>query len=123
MNEVEDYLAKVPDKARPALELLRKQIKAAAPGAEEVMSYGVVAFKQGRMLVSFGAAKSHCAFYVMSPAVMEAYAYELKSYDTSKGTIRFPFDQPLPAELVEMIVATRLEENEAAEQAASAKKK
>jgi hypothetical protein len=67
-RDVDDYLARVPEDARAALEKLRKAIKAAAPKATEAISYQVPMFKhQGRPLVGFGAAKSHCVFYVMSP--------------------------------------------------------
>lgn len=68
-------------------------------------------FKLQGPLVSFGAATNHCSFYVQSPAVMEAHKDELKAYDTSKGTIRFPADKPLPAALVKKLVKARIEEN------------
>lgn len=108
---VEDYLAKVAAPARPALEKLRATIRSAVPEATEVMSYGVPTFRTRKALVSFGAAKAHCAFYVMSPGVMEAFADELEGYDTSKGTIRFLPDRPLPAALVKRIVKARIAEN------------
>ncbi len=74
-----------------ALEQLRATIWAAAPTAVESVSYGVPAFKyRRRPLVSFGATKNHCAFYVQSPAVMDAHREELAGYETSKGTIGFP---------------------------------
>ncbi len=68
---VDQYLAAVPQKARVAIERLREIIRAAAPNAVEVISYQVPMFRQDGPLVSFGAAKDHCSFYVMSPAVME----------------------------------------------------
>jgi uncharacterized protein YdhG (YjbR/CyaY superfamily) len=111
-NEIDAYLGKVPDEFRTALEKLRKTIRTAAPDAVEVLSYGVPAFKENGMLVSFGAAKNHCAFYLMSPAVMEAFKDELKGYATSKGTIRFLPDKPLPADLVKILVKARIKENE-----------
>ena len=110
---VDEYLARVPDEMRPALEALRKTIRAAAPGATEVISYQVPTFKLNGSLVSFGAAKSHCAFYVMSPAVMEAHKDDLKGYDTSKGTVRFTPDRPLPAALVTKLVKARIAEKSA----------
>lgn len=113
-TDVEDYLAAVPEEARATLEVLRRTIKAVVPEATETISYGVPMFKhQGRPLVSFGATKNHCAFYVMSPSVMEAHEDELKPYDTSKGTIRFPAGKPLPATLVKKIVKARIEEIDA----------
>jgi uncharacterized protein YdhG (YjbR/CyaY superfamily) len=113
-RDVDDYLAAVPEEAWAALEKLRQTIRAAAPEAIEVISYQIPTFKhQGRPLVSFGAAKNHCAFYVMSPNVMAAYAAELKDYDVAKGTIRFPVDKPLSAALVTKLVKARIAENEA----------
>lgn len=112
-NEVNDYLAKVPAEARAALERLRKTIRAAAPKATEGFSYGIPAFKlQGRPLVSYAALKNHCSFFPMSPAVMDAHREELEPYDTSKGTIRFPVDKPLPAALVRKLVKARIAEIE-----------
>jgi uncharacterized protein YdhG (YjbR/CyaY superfamily) len=110
---VEEFVAAVPDEARRTLEKLRRTIRAAAPEATEAISYGVPAFKhKGRPLVGYGAAKGHCALYVMSPKVMEAHAADLEGYDTSKGTIRFPAGEPLPAALVKKLVKARIAENE-----------
>ena len=111
--DVDSFLAALPAEVRATLEKLRQTIKAAVPDAVESIGYGVPAFKyKGRPLVSFGAGKNHCAFYVQSPAVMEAFATELKGYDTSKGTVRFAADQPLPDELVQKLITARIEENE-----------
>lgn len=113
--EIDAYLAAVPDDARAALEGLRATIADAAPDAVEALAYGVPAFRyRGRPLVSFGAAKAHCAFYVQSPALMDAHRAELAGYDTSKGTIRFRPSQPLPRELVTMLVRGRMAETDAA---------
>ena len=84
----------------------------------EGIGYGVPAFKyRGRPLVSFGAAKSHCAFYVQSPAVMDAHKDDLAGYDTSKGTIRFVPDTPLPDELVTKLVRARMAETRRCDEA------
>ena len=107
---VEEYLAALPEDQRAALEQLRSVIRAAVPDADEVISYGVPTFKLRRSLVAIGAAKQHCALYVMSPAVIESFADDLAGLDTSKGTIRFTPDAPLPAELVTRIVAARVAE-------------
>jgi uncharacterized protein YdhG (YjbR/CyaY superfamily) len=112
-SEVEKYLAKVPSEHRATLEKLRKTIRATAPKAIEVISYGVPTFKlDGRMLVSYAAFKEHCSFFP-GAAPIKAHEDELKSYKTSKGTIRFPTSKPLPAALVKKLVKTRIEENEA----------
>ena len=104
------YLATVSADKRAALETLRKNIKAAAPGAEECISYNLPAFRlNGKFLVAYGAAANHCAFYPGS--VVEALKGELKNYDTSKGTIRFPADKPLPHALVRKLVKLRIAES------------
>ncbi len=113
-KNVDAYLAALGADQRAALEALRKVIRAAAPMATEAISYSIPAFKQRGVLVSFGAAKEHCAFYVMSPAVMEAHREELAVYDTSKGTIRFKSGEPLPSALVTKLVRARIAENESA---------
>jgi uncharacterized protein YdhG (YjbR/CyaY superfamily) len=112
LETIDDYLLTVSEEKRAALEKLRKIIKAAAPKAEECLSYQIPAYKQNGMLVGFGAAAKHCAFYVMSGTVLTDFKKELEKYDTSKGTIRFQPDDPLPATLVRKLVKARLAENE-----------
>jgi uncharacterized protein YdhG (YjbR/CyaY superfamily) len=103
----DDYLRAFSDNKRRGLEKLRKDIKAAAPKAEECISYGIPGFRlNGKLLVSYGAAARHCAFYPGS--TLEAFAKETKGYDTNKGTIRFPPDKPLPSALVRKIVKARI---------------
>lgn len=117
---IEALLVALPADQRDALQHLRATIRAAAVGAEEGISYGVPAFRyKSRPLVSYGAAKTHCAFYCMSPAVMVERADALAGYDTSKGTIRFSPDRPLPDGLVADLVRARMAETDAA----SAKKR
>jgi uncharacterized protein YdhG (YjbR/CyaY superfamily) len=109
---VDEFLARVPPRERAALEDLRRTIRAAAPGATEVINYGVPMLRlDGRNLVSFSAAKSHCSFHVMSPAVMEAHAADLADFKTSKGTVSFTPDKPIPAALVTKLVKARIAEN------------
>ena len=116
---IDEYLDLWPPDKRAALEKLRRDIRAAAPGAEEAISYGIPAFRLGgRLLVAFGAAANHCAFYPGSHPV-EAHEDELKAYDKSKGTIRFPTDSPLPATLVRKLVKTRIAEHAARKPAAT----
>lgn len=111
-NTIDEYLATLSEDNRAALEKLRKAIKAAAPKAEECISYRLPAFRlDGKMLVAFGATASHCAFYPMSSSTVEAHQDDLKDYDTSKGTIRFQPDRPLPAALVRKLVKARIAEN------------
>lgn len=112
-KNVDDYLARVPQEARTTLEKLRQTIKAAAPKAVEVISYQMPTFKlDGRMLVSFAAFKNHCSFFP-GAAPIKVHAKDLKAYEISKGTIRFPTNKALPASLVKKLVKARIEENEA----------
>ena len=101
------YLAGLPTDKRAALQKLRKAIRAAAPKAEECISYGVPSFRlNGRFLVAIGAGTAHCSFYPGS--TLTAFKTDLKKYETSKGTIRFQPEQPLPAALVRKIVKARI---------------
>jgi uncharacterized protein YdhG (YjbR/CyaY superfamily) len=109
LKTFDDYLTTLDDDKRAALEKLRQIIKAAAPQAEECISYGLAAFRlAGKPLVALGATANHCAFYLMSGSTVEAHEDELKKYDTSKGTIRFSADKPLPASLVKKLVKARI---------------
>lgn len=110
---VEAYFANLPDDQRAALENLRQAIRRVIPDATEEMSYGVPAFKVNKKgVVSVGAGKNHCSFYVQSPEVMSAHVADLEGFDTSKGTVRFTPDKPLPEALVEKLVRARIVENE-----------
>ena len=108
---VDEYLARVPPKFRTALQRLRKNIKTAAPDAEEVISYKMPAFRQNGMLVYFAAFEDHCSLFVGSSKVRRAFSAELKPFMTGKGTVRFTPDQPLPAGLVTRIVKASVVEN------------
>jgi len=110
---IDDFLAGLAPDQRKALQKLRRTIRAAAPKAEECISYQIPAFRQNRLLVGFGAAANHCSFYPMSSKTVAALKTELKKYDTSKGTIRFSAKQPLPAALIRKLVKARLAENKA----------
>lgn len=112
-RNIDEYLAAVSEDKRATLENLRRNIRAAAPKAEECISYGLAAFRLNGMLVGFGATAKHCAFYLMSSTIVEDHKPELQGYDTSKGTIRFQADSPLPAALVRKLVKARIAENSA----------
>ena len=112
-SPIDAALAARPDEQRRALQGLREAIAAAAPDAIEAMSYGAPAFRyRDHPLVSFNAAKHHCALYVMSPAVITAHAADLEGFDTTKGAIRFTPDRPLPDELVAKLVRARVAETD-----------
>jgi uncharacterized protein YdhG (YjbR/CyaY superfamily) len=107
---IDAYLVKVDPKKRKALQHLRKTIHTIVPRAEECISYGLPAFRlDGKMLVWFGASANHVSFY--PGGVVQALGNELKKYDTSKGTIRFSPDRPLPATLVRRLVKARMAVN------------
>jgi uncharacterized protein YdhG (YjbR/CyaY superfamily) len=113
LNEVDEYLARVPEPARSTLTKIRATIRSAVPPeATEGLSYGMPAFKYKGPLLGYAAFPKHCGLYPMSVAVMDALKNELKSFDTSKGTIRFPVDKPPPAALVKKLVNARLAEKE-----------
>jgi uncharacterized protein YdhG (YjbR/CyaY superfamily) len=123
-KSIDEYLAPLRVDQRAALEKLRKMIHAAVPGAEEYIGYGLAAFRlNGKPLVAFGATANHCAFYLMSGSTVDDFADDLKKYDTSKGTIRFAADKPLPAALVKKLVKARIVETERLRGAANAGKK
>lgn len=103
----DEYLAGVEPGTRATLEKLRQTIKSAAPKATEVISYGIPTFKlDGKMLVSYAGFKGHCSFF--PGAIINEFPEVRKTYETSKGTIRFPADKPLPATLVKKIVKARM---------------
>src|SRR5580765_3638778 len=110
-KSIDQYLSRLPDDKRRALTKLRKIIRAAAPRAEECISYQIPAFRlDGKGLVWLGAAAKHCAIY----GLVGARADGLEDYDTSgKGTIRFRPDKPLPAGLVRKMVKARIAKNAA----------
>jgi len=112
-KNVDEYLAAAPEEVRPVLEKLRRTIRAAAPKAEEVISYQIPMFKYHGPLVFFAAFRNHCSFYVVSKPIMETFSSEIKPWDTSGTTIHFSAKNPLPASLVKKIVKARIEENEA----------
>ena len=112
-KDVEDYLARVPEPARSTLNKIRATIRAAVPAeATEAISYGMPAFRYKGALLGYAAFPNHCGLYPMNPAVIVELQEELKKYETSKGSIRFAVDRPLPAALVKKIVKARVAQNE-----------
>ncbi len=110
-RNVDEYLSRLPGVQRATLEKIRSTIKSVAPGAVEVISYGIPTFKlDGRMLVSYAAFTEHCSFFPGAYPI-DVHRDALKSHQTSKGTIRFPSDKPLPVALVKKLVRARIEEN------------
>ena len=107
---VDVYISAQSDEARPMLKKIRTAIRKAAPEAEELISYGMPAYRQGGILVWFAAAKNHCGLYAR-PKVLNAFREELKKYETSKSAIRLPLEKPVPTVLVGRIVKQALTGN------------
>ena len=108
-KDVDKYLAAVSEPARSTLNTIRATIRSAVPPeATEGISYGIPVFKYKGALVWFAAFSKHCSFFPGSLAAIAASKNELKDYQTSKGTIRFPVDKPLPAALVKKMVKARM---------------
>jgi uncharacterized protein YdhG (YjbR/CyaY superfamily) len=113
-GDVEAYLAAVPEPARTTLNKIRAAIRSVVPAeATEGISYGMPAFRYKGALVGYAAFPKHCSFFPMDPAVIVAFQDELKKYETSKGTIRFAVDKPLPAALIKKLVKARVAANDA----------
>ncbi len=106
---IDEYLASVNANHRDALQKIREAIHAVAPNAEECISYGIPAFRlNGRSLVFFGAWANHCALYPGSSATLKKFRNELRDFQTSKGTLRFSPDNPLPVALVKKLIKARV---------------
>jgi uncharacterized protein YdhG (YjbR/CyaY superfamily) len=104
-------LARFTPEQRSALQKLRRAVRAAAPRAEECISYGLAAFRvDGKVLVGFGASANHCAFYPMSGRTISAHASKLKAFVTTKGSIHFDPRKPLPPSLVATLTQSRIAE-------------
>jgi len=109
---IDEYIARFPKDVRDVLEELRRVIRESAPKAEETISYGIPTFDlNGRHLVHFAAYKNHVGFYP-TPSGIKAFKKELSPFKTSKGTVQFPLDKPIPFDLVKKIVKFRVKENE-----------
>jgi uncharacterized protein YdhG (YjbR/CyaY superfamily) len=103
---VDDYINAQSAAVQPRLHELRAIVRAALPDADEAISYGIPTYKLGGRFVSFGAAKRHCALY---GSAMDAFADELRGFGTSKGTVRFPLNQPVPEALVRKLVRAKFD--------------
>ena len=108
---VADYMKTLTPERREGLEKILRAIRTIVPKADEVISYGIPAFKlNGRVVIFAAAWKSHYSVYPITPAMMEEHAEEIASYETSKGTIRFPAGRPLPTAFVKRLAKTRAAE-------------
>lgn len=122
-KDIDEYLAGVPEPARSTLNKVRAMIRSAAPAeATEAISYGMPAFKYKGSLVAFAAFSNHCSLFPMNSSLIKTFRKELEGFETSKGTIRFPVDKPLPAPLLKKLVKARVAENEQREKAKKKKR-
>lgn len=108
---VDDYIASFPADVQTRLQKIRKTIKATAPKAEEMISYGIAGYKYKGMLIYFAGFKNHVSVYP-APRTVEPFKKELAAYGGGKGTVQFPNDEPIPLDLVKRIVQFRLKANE-----------
>lgn len=122
-KDADAYLAKLSADKRATLEKVRKAIRAAAPDAEEGMSYGMPAFIQGKPIAGYSASANHCSYFPMSGAITAQFEDELAKYEVSKGGFRFSIGKPPPATLIRKLVKARLAEIEAPAPAKKAAKK
>ena len=113
---VDEYIDLHPPAVKAGLDLLRKTIKSAAPEAEEMISYQMPAYRLKGMLAFFSAAKNHYGFYPTASPII-AFREKLKSYETSKGAVRFPMNKPIPVKLIREMVKWKVRENLAKEKA------
>lgn len=109
-NDIEEYIAGFPASTQTILKQIRNTIKKAAPKAEEVISYGMPAYKLNGMLVFFAGYKNHIGFYA-TPNGHKAFKKELSVYKQGKGSVQFPIDEPMPLSLIIKIVKYRVKEN------------
>jgi uncharacterized protein YdhG (YjbR/CyaY superfamily) len=109
-KDIDEYISSCPVEVQPLLQQVRATIRAAAPEAEETISYQMPTFKFHGNLVYFAAFKNHIGFYPI-PSGMAEFAEELSTYTTGKGSVQFPLDRPIPFDLITRIVRFRVEEN------------
>lgn len=109
-TNIDEYIAGFPDNIQKKLQQIRATVHQAAPEAKETISYQMPAFTLGGVLVYFAAFKGHIGFFPTSSGVAH-FEKELTGYKTSKGTIQFPLDEPVPVELIRNIVLFRVREN------------
>lgn len=110
-RSVDDYIARQPEGARSVLERLRQAIRKTLPDADEVISYGIPAYKQkGKAVIYFGGWKRHYSLYPAGERLLAAFGKDVARYEIRKGTIRLPLDEAVPVALIQRIVRFRARE-------------
>jgi len=112
INSVTDYLNLLPDNLYLPLENIRQIIKSLVPDAEETIRYMIPVYKHKGLLVGYGASKNQCSFFVMSSTVLKDFKEDIKGFETTKASIRFTQEKPIPNDLITRIVMARVAENE-----------
>jgi uncharacterized protein YdhG (YjbR/CyaY superfamily) len=107
---IDEFIANAPSEAQGILKRIRATVRKAAPEAEETINYGIPTFTLKGNLVHFAGFKTHIGFYP-TPSGIEKFKKELSPYETAKGSVKFPLDQPIPYSLIEKIVKFRVKEN------------
>lgn len=107
---IDAYIKTFPKEIQPILQCVRETIQAAAPNAEEAISYGMPTFRLNGNLVHFAGYKQHIGFYP-TPSGIKAFEKEIKNYKWAKGSVQFPLDQPIPYSLIKKITVFRVKEN------------
>lgn len=113
VKNVNDYIAQAPKEVQKKLQELRAVIKSTAPSAQERISYGMPYYDYKGRLVYFQLWEKHIGFYIPTP-VLEEHTSELKGYETTKATVRFPLDEELPLDLIKKLVQARVRKNDEA---------
>ena len=110
-SDVDHYLAAIDEPKRSTLEALRTSILEVVPEAEQCISYGMPAFRVGgKTVAGFAAFKNHLSYLPHSGSVLSSLGYDVTGYETSKGSLRFAVDEPLPKPLVKRLIVTRMRE-------------
>ena len=109
-QNIDDYIVSYPLEVQESLKQMREAVRNAAPETEEIISYQMPAYREQGVLVYFGAFKNHIGFFPTASAI-QYFQEELASFKTSKGTIQFPYSEPLPLDLITRIVRFRVQEN------------
>src|SRR5438105_11941728 len=113
LTGVDEYIQAVPEPARGTLKKIRSIIRSVVPpGTTEAISYGIPMFKYKGALFGYAAFTNHCSLFPMGSSVIQAFKDDLKGFQTSKGTIRFPVDKPPPTPLLKKLVKARIAQNE-----------
>lgn len=110
-RDIDEYIAGFPNEVREILSKIRATIREAAPEAQETINYGIPTFTLHGNLVHFAAFKKHIGFYP-TPSGIKKFEAELAGYESAKGSVQFPLDQPIPYELIARMVTFRVEENQ-----------